>query len=100
MLAHPEISMHMPGHCQNPDFNCQQNKLCQEHSLSTIESTTDSNFGGLGNYFPPTGAIFDALKACTAFYNSKSTLFSINGSTGSLIGMTRLIGGPKKKVLV
>lgn len=65
-----------------------------------IECTCCDDVGYLGNYNPPSGAYQEVLKDAKTIYNTKATYYSVNGSTGSMIAMMRVIGGPNKKGIV
>jgi len=94
------FSMHMPGHANSNEITPYLNLLLQQHGGSKLEGSSDEHCGFLGNYFPPTGALKQSQEFATNLYGTERTFYGINGSTGSLISATRVLGGPNKKVLL
>lgn len=58
-----------------------------------MDGTTDDHFGGLGNYFPAAGSVKASQEEAAALYGTKASFFMVQGSTGSLIGCMRFVGG-------
>lgn len=93
-------SFHMPAHCGNNNICKYLNNSLILNGGAAIECTTDGDFGHMGNFNPPTGIYKEVLDQATLTYNTKMTLFSVNGSTGSLISMIIAFSRFEGKVLL
>jgi len=86
-------SLHMPGHSQNNSMNPLLNTLVRLYGLNRLDGTTDDFFDFLGNYFPASGSVKAAQEYAAQLYRTKACFFMVQGSTGSILGAMRFVGG-------
>lgn len=90
----------MPGHANNTNINPYLNDLAQKNGLYVIDGTTDEYFGNLGNYFPASGKIKKSQDEASHLYGTKATFYMVQGTTGSMLGVMKFVGGPKCHALI
>lgn len=92
--------LNMPAHCGSNDMQPDFNQSIMKNGASKLDCEPDSHMGYLGNFYPPSGTYEEVLNDAKSIYQTKSTHFSVNGSTGNILAMTRIVGGPMKKGII
>ena len=90
----------MPGHSGENSMNPCLSFLVKSYGLFKTDGTTDDFFGSFGNYFPASGSVKAAQDAAAILYGTKASFFMVQGSTGSLLGSMRFVGGTKCHALI
>lgn len=85
------LRLHMPGH---------KGKRSSKITSDDIYSIDVTEVEGLDNLMHPEDIIENSMRQMREYYKTQATLFSVNGSTGGIIGAILAASKPKDKILI